>query len=110
MENGQKRDADLDAVVSHIFEFNSILPKGISELKFDNSTYNKQTFTINFDVPNAFQGSFKTSFKGLRNNTSDPHFILDSNSTKRDGEYNASQFEISKSQFQTPINGVYNDL
>lgn len=97
-------DKDINAVVSHIFEYNSIVIKGIPELQFNNNIKEPLKYTIKFDVPNAFQGSFKTSFKGLRDNTSDTAF--DVNYMKTDGiSYNRDNFEVTKPF--TRANGVY---
>jgi hypothetical protein len=109
-ENGIQRDQDLDAIVSQIFEFNSIVPKGIPNLTFNNDIKTPLKYSIRFDAPNAFQGSFKTSFKGLRNNTSDTQFMtgFDSNSLDATGqEYIKSNFEVSTNSLMTTQNGVY---
>lgn len=103
-ENGTSRHRDINAVVSHIFEYNSIVIKGIPNLKFSNDSKNILKYEIQFDVPNAFQGSFKTSLKGLRDNTSDTAF--DANYMQKDGlDYNRNQFEITEPL--TISNGVY---
>lgn len=109
-ERGVQRDKDLDAVISQIFEFNSIVPKGIPELSFNNDIKEPLKYSIKFDVPNAFQGSFKTNFKGLRNNTSDNQFIagFDENAMDKKGQrYIKSNFEISNKSLMTNANGVY---
>lgn len=114
-ENDVQRTKDLDAVVSQVFEFNSIVIKGIPELNFNNNIKGPLKYSIKFDVPNAFQGSFKTSktsFKGLRNNTSDTGFITgaDANGMDKKGQsYLRSNFEVKNDvgSRMTPTNGVY---
>jgi len=109
-ENGVQRDKDLDAVVSHIFEFNSIVMAGIPTLSFNNRIDQPLTYNLSFYAPNTFQGSFKTSFKGLRNNSSDTQFLsgVDGNGMDRTGQrYIKSNFEVNTSNLRTPINGVY---
>lgn len=115
LENGSIRGvytdnpggSDLDAAVSQVFEFNSIVLKGIPELRFENNIQDKLSYTLKFDVPNSFQGSFKTSAKGMRDNTSDRMFLAN-NSLKDDGkEYITENFEVSTSQLLTTTNGVY---
>jgi len=108
-ENTEFRDADLDAVVKQIFEFNSIVIDGIPQLTFDQKGESILKYKINFSAPNTFQGSFKTSFKGLRNNTSDRQFLdlgVDQNTLLNNGtSYNRDNFEVSSLLSQN--NGVY---
>ncbi len=109
-ENGTPRDKDLDAVVSHIFEFNSVVMAGIPTLNFNNKIDQPLKYSLSFYAPNTFQGSFKTSFKGLRNNSSDKQFLsgVDGNGMDRTGQrYIKSNFEVSINDLRTTTNGVY---
>lgn len=106
------RDAILEDVTVQIFEFNSVVPKGISDFTFSSETPTKKMeFSIGFEVPNTFQDSFKTTFKGLRNNTADPVFLqpLDASTLTPDGKYNDSHFTVSKAELNTKVNGVFLD-
>ena len=108
-ENGEKRKAILDSVVVQIFEFNSIVPKGMSDLKLSSAIPTKGSeFTIDFQVPNTFQGGFKTTFKGLRDYTTDAEFLtaLDEG-TLRNGKYIESAFEVNDTDLKTTTNGYY---
>lgn len=110
LETGVPRDMDLDAIVSQVFEFNSIVMSGMPTLDFNNKIDKPLTYNLSFYTPNTFQGSFKTSFKGLRNNTSDKQFLsgVDSNGMDKTGQYyNRNNFEISTNRLKTNANGVY---
>lgn len=60
-----------------IFEFNSIVPLGVSPLTFKQGDNNdKVTFTVEFEAPNIFQGSYaSTSVRGLRDNSTSANFL-----------------------------------
>lgn len=109
-ENGKQRDKDLDSIVSQIFEFNSVVLAGIPTLNFNNKIDQPLTYSLSFYAPNTFQGSFKTSFKGLRNNSSDSDFLsgVDAKGMDKNGQkYIRSNFEIGLNNLRTTANGVY---
>jgi hypothetical protein len=113
-ENGQARDLILEDVVVHVYEFNSIVPAGMSDMKLTNQSPAKgMEFTIDFKAPNTFQGSFKTTFKGLRDYTTDSEYLqaLDPGTIDKYGNYNEAAFETDKSDITARIyaeeNSVY---
>jgi len=57
-----------------MFEFNSIVPTGMTDLSFSHDMPTKKTeFSISFKAPNLFQSSYKTinEFRNIRNNSTD---------------------------------------
>lgn len=92
-----------------IFEFNSIVPKGISDLTFESGeTPNIISFTVDFDVPNVFQGSYaSTTMKGLMDRTSDQT----ENGVLKDGNFTFKEgfFTIDKENLKSKENGWYDE-
>ena len=56
-------------IVSQLFEFNSIVPSKFGEIKPSHDSADPLKFSITFVVPNVFQGTYNTVFKGMRNVT-----------------------------------------
>lgn len=59
-----------DASIGQLFEFNSAVLMNSPKMDADYSSGKSYTFNVNFQYPNAFQGSFKERLRFLRNNTS----------------------------------------
>ena len=97
-----------------IFEFNSVVPTGISPLTFkQGERAGIVTFTVNFDAPNIFQGTYKsTTMKGLMDNTTDTTHastITDNtNALDKMGDYKQNMFTIEKTELKSEQNGWYN--
>lgn len=82
-----------------IFEFNSIVPSGVSNLTFkQGETNEKISFTVEFEAPNIFQGSYaSTSVRGLMDNTTDEIFFdptTDNGSLNAKGGYMDKVFTL----------------
>lgn len=82
-----------------IFEFNSIVPVGISTLTFkQGETNEKVSFTVEFEAPNIFQGSYaSTTVRGLMDNTTDEIFFnpnTDNGSLNAKGGYMDKVFTL----------------
>ena len=96
-----------------IFEFNSIVPKDISPLVFkQDDKPSKVSFTVTFEAPNLFQGSYKTTtLKGLMDRTTDRTNFNEATDKSellgRIGDYNANAFTLKSGDLKTPSNGWY---
>jgi len=65
-----------DAAPLQIFEFNSAVIKNVGDISLTQDLPAKLIrYTVTFEVPNLFQSSFKTTFKGLRDITTDGKFL-----------------------------------
>lgn len=82
-----------------VYEFNSAVILDISPMVYDQDNPNMLTFTVQIEVPNTFQGTFKTHFRGLANNTeydnANPSSTagVDNKATIKNGTYNTDFFE-----------------
>jgi hypothetical protein len=80
-----------------VYEFNSAVVLDVGPMEYDQDNPGMLKFTVQLEVPNTFQGTFKTQFRGLANNT-DPNggyagtSAVDTNSIQN-GSYNKGFFE-----------------
>lgn len=71
LETGGTRKQIISDVPAMVYEFNSAVITNVGGIEFKQDSPGMFTFTVSIQVPNTFQGTFKTFFRGLRNNTSD---------------------------------------
>lgn len=98
-----------------VFEFNSIVPLGISEISLSQTIPTKKLeYNVTFEAPNLFQSSFKTisEFKGLRDNTSGRQFLkvenenTDNGGISVGGEY-ATRITKTEANKNEPLKTVF---
>jgi len=70
MEDGSRREGIITDVPMMVYEFNSVVVTNVAAPEFSHENINKVSFKVTLQVPNTFQGSFKTTFRGLANNSS----------------------------------------
>ena len=96
--NNSKVTTDQDTegqLLSQLFEFNSIVPSKFGEIKPSHDSAEPLKFSITFVVPNVFQGTYNTVFKGMRN-VSGSTYAVDSGKIKSINGY-IKDFENSTS-------------
>lgn len=83
-EFGTKNGYEINDVPAMVYEFNSANIIDVGGIEFSQENPGMFTFTVRIEVPNTFQGTFKTHFRGLANNTSSTGYTatsaIDSNS------------------------------
>jgi len=83
-------------VPAMVYEFNSVLITEVGKIQLSQDQPDKFTFTVQIQVPNTFQGTFKTQFRGLANNSSQGGYVSTSGvdaSAIKNGSYNKAFFE-----------------
>ena len=68
-ENGTTREKVITDVPAMVYEFNSAVVTNVGGIEYSQESPGMFTFTVSIEVPNTFQGTFKTQFRGLANNT-----------------------------------------
>jgi len=116
-DKNYKHITDLD--ILQMFEFNSIVLENVPDVIPDNDAQNPATYTLTFKLPNAFQGSFNVSDRGLADNTtlgingtSSTDDATDKNTLyKQDGnqKYNVNFFENEATKLPNQV-GEFNAL
>lgn len=95
-----------DISVNQMFEFNSCILQKAPEMKVGYTESNNYTFSLSFQFPNAFQGTFKDRLRYLRDNTKD---CSDLNAlTKNQRSFRKNFFEDSYGTLKTTVsNSIY---
>lgn len=69
LETGGVRSNTITDVPMMVYEFNSAVVTHVHGIEYVQDTPGMFTFSVDIEVPNTFQGTFKTQFRGLANNT-----------------------------------------
>lgn len=90
LEDGTVRQDAITDVPMMVYEFNSAVVTNVESPQLSQENIGKVVFKVTLQVPNTFQGTFKTTFRGLSNNTSDSGgyastSIIDNNGINRAG-------------------------
>ncbi len=108
-EDGATREQIITDVPAMVYEFNSAVVTKISDIELNHENPGMLTFSVTIQVPNTFQGTFKTSFRGLANNTTQGGYsstsIIDSNGIPNGG-YNGLDYSDynNPSLFESNLN------
>lgn len=92
-----------DLQVGQMFEFNSCVLTAAPSTKMGYGEGSSYKFNVNFKYPNAFQGSFKDTFRYLRDNTT--RGVDNNDSTTKPTTVATSVYgEFNKGFYETPYN------
>lgn len=69
LETGGIRSETITDVPMMVYEFNSAVITKVAPINYEHENPGKFSFTVSIQVPNTFQGTFKTHFRGLANNS-----------------------------------------
>lgn len=97
-----------DITNAEIFEFNSTVLVSAPSTDMAYSTGEPYSFKLEFKYPNAFQGSFKDQFRGLRDNTTSQMGLANDSGILMKGkyEYNTGSLEDDYKTLQSQAPGV----